>query len=93
MEVKPQLIDRAHTKRSVYRVLGDSQTSVPTYTDTIKTSNVNDQIDTDIFDDSDFYQFFLKEVIDSGDATGQKIKEITTFVSFYSPFLFILIIS
>jgi len=61
---KDRLKKRTQLKRTTYRTLGKEKSS------TTSNQETNQERDDEIFDDSDFYQQILKEVIDGGSTSG-----------------------
>merc|ERR1712166_935292 len=63
MSDMPRLLKRTHLKRSEYKILGDVPT--PNDAEEQRDSHLN-QHDTEVFDDTDFYERLLQELIDTG---------------------------
>lgn len=63
MENRSRLIKRTQMKRSVYKVLGKSD--VPVDGEDATADKSNDEYDSEIFDDDDFYHQLLRELIES----------------------------
>ncbi len=61
---RDQLMQRAHTRRSVFRVLGESGIRVPTNTNNFQVEKPK-EVDFEIFDDADFYDDLLKEAVEN----------------------------
>ena len=59
---KDRLIKRTQLKRSLYEICGDEQTKVASV-DELKNQHMKDY-DEEIFDDQDFYNQLLRELID-----------------------------
>ena len=65
MSDMPRLLKRTHLKRSEYKILGDVPTPKSNDAEEQRDSHPN-QHDTEVFDDTDFYERLLQELIDTG---------------------------
>jgi len=78
---KPRLLKRTWTKRTVYKVLGKIE-KMNKDASNESGNDPEDNLDPEIFDDNDFYQRLLAEVIlrkgqlDDPNATAQKLAAI-----------------
>lgn len=74
LDDQPRLVRRSQLKRVDFRVLGKPQsTAAPTPSPSVATSDPQpsvqlpqDEFDQEVFDDHDFYQTLLKDLISSG---------------------------
>ena len=65
MSDMPRLLKRTHLKRSEYKILGDVPTPKSNDAEEQRDSHLN-QHDPEVFDDTDFYERLLQELIDTG---------------------------